>query len=107
MILDVLRRSALPASEDDLLILSNVRDGVDGNRITRKSAERPLERSHHRSPRKRENDDEKDDDLPLETEPDEVIEEIHRASPACSCPSWGSDATSVSVSEPHLCIIDP
>ena len=35
LIFDVLRRTAHPLREDDLLVLADVRDRIDGNRIAR------------------------------------------------------------------------
>ncbi len=50
LVFNVLRRASGPFSEDDLLVLTEIRDGVDRDGASGKGAEAPVERRHGQAP---------------------------------------------------------
>ena len=75
LVLDVLWRAALPRREDDLLVLSGVRDGVDGHRVALNAGNVPVERGHEHSPSNEEQHEHRDNQLVLKEEANCSVEQ--------------------------------
>ena len=72
LVLDILRGSAHPTREHNLLVLSDVGDGVHGDGVAFGIAELPVEGGHEDAPGHHHERDEQDDELVVQTERDEA-----------------------------------
>ena len=76
MIFDILRRAPHPLGENNLLVLADVGNRIDGNRIAWQEIRLPIKGSDGNSPEDENDGEEYDDQLVLETETDELIDRI-------------------------------
>ena len=74
LVLDVLGRAARPAREDDLLVLADVGDRVDRDRVAGEAADRPVEGRRPQAPADHEERDQDDDGRVLEAKTDPARE---------------------------------
>ena len=71
LVIDVLRAPPGPVGEDDLLVLADVGDRVDGDRVARQPAEIPVERRREHAPEHDADRDQHDEELLVDAEPDQ------------------------------------
>ena len=86
MILNITRRASRPFRKNNLLILANVRDGVNHDRVPREKIELPIKRGNYGAPRSNEDNKEGNDQLIFKTKADSGI---HAAPPLCLWTSMG------------------
>jgi len=75
LVFDVLRRTAGPVGEDELLVLADVRDGVDGDRIARDQLLFHLKGHDPIAPQQDEGENQEHNQLVLETETDDAVDQ--------------------------------
>jgi hypothetical protein len=108
LVLDVLRRTAGPLGEHDLLVLAEVRNGVHRHRVARHPIGVPVERRNRDARADDRQHQQGHDELLLEEKADHAVEQgtlsvaAHEPSPAC----WPSSA-SVSMIAPQRSIAAP
>ena len=80
LILNIVRRPSWPLRKDDLLILANVRDGIDRNRVPREEIEFPVKRRDHDPPRSNEDKEESNDQLVFKAKTNSGVHSCTRVS---------------------------
>ena len=80
LVLHITRRASRPLRKDNLLILANVRDGIDQDRVPREKIELPIKRGNHDAPRRNEDHGEGNDQLIFKTKADSGV---HAELPLC------------------------
>ncbi len=75
LIFDILWRPSHPLGKDDLLVLADVGNRIDGNRIARQTADLPIEWGDDDAPSHDRDHEQKDDELVLKAKPDDAAEQ--------------------------------
>jgi hypothetical protein len=75
LVFDVFGRAPTPLREDDLLVLADVGDRVDGHWIARQVAERPAKRRHDEPAEHQQTDQHEHDQLVVDEEAQETFPE--------------------------------
>ena len=74
LVFDVLRRASHPLGKDNLLVLADVRYGIDWHRVAGENVGLPIERRYGHAPKHENDREENDDQLALQTEADQAID---------------------------------